>query len=261
MGRSSFTSPPQVLELSSTDESELIGFTTDVVFLDEFRMVVIPSGYGNTKLAVFNTLIPRYHPGNLRRLGLPRRLFECAAKIHADHDRPLGPPNTDEPFIVDPAQAVLVMELTEGWDSTVFLVVRTQTLIEQAYSMPADSCVPWDKWGSDSVVMEVPVPGGDTRIFVHGAQVVVVQVHDVSDWAQPGRYRVQAFNFSWRRCRSLPVWDGGDGTEKRVLLKDEGCFLFELGGGGGSLDGLKSLSDGGLFHLVSSLSHSRQTVG
>ena len=226
---------------------------TEVEFLDEFRMAIIPSRFGVTELTVFDTLIPQDRPGNLQRLRLPREFLEWTAKIHVDHDRLLGTPNSGEPLIADPVQEVIVLEFAEGWETPVFLAVRTQALIKRVCSMGADSYVPWDEWGNGAVVMEVSPPGGDPHVFVHGAQVVV-WMHSAGGWGISEQCNVQALNLSWRGRNSLPVWNEGDGTGKRALLKDDGCSLFELGSGLGSLDELRLLSDGSLFYLVSRLS-------
>ena len=230
----------------------MVGRKTQAVFLDEFRMAVVPDGIGITELTVFNTLVPRDHPGSIRKLALPQRFRGWAAKIRVDHDRLLGTPNRDEPLIADPVQAVLVVELTGGWDSPVFLVVRTRTLIERAWSTRADSYVPWDEWGRDAVVMEVPAPHGSPCIFVHGTRVVMVREYPCGSWDWPWRYIVHTADFSLRGCSYLPVWGGGGGTMKRMLLKDQECFILELGDGSRFSD-LEPLSDGSLFCLVSYL--------
>jgi len=93
-------------------------------------MVVLPNGSDITELIMFNTLIPQGRPGNLRRLGLPQGSHHYqATKIYIDHDRPLGALNRNEPLIVDPAQADLILEIM-NWDLRVFFVVRIQALVE-----------------------------------------------------------------------------------------------------------------------------------
>ncbi|KAF9645020.1 hypothetical protein BDM02DRAFT_3120950, partial [Thelephora ganbajun] len=119
-----------VLDLLSTDESELVKGYPQAVFLDEFRMVVTPEKSSSVELAVFNTLIPQGHPGNVQRLELPPHFHDQLTNIRVDHDRYLGIPNTDEALIADPAQAVLVIELEGFLEPTVLLVVRVQVLIE-----------------------------------------------------------------------------------------------------------------------------------
>src|SRR6266478_8754508 len=113
---------PQVLHLSSTDRKELVSKHTWVTFLDEFRIVVLSDRQGTVGLAVFNTLIPQGHLGNLRRLALPH----WTVAIIVDDDRPLGIPDRDEPFIADPTQAVLVVEFANS--SGPPAVVTTQAL-------------------------------------------------------------------------------------------------------------------------------------
>ena len=167
------TNPAQVLDLKSTDRSALVGWNTQINFLDEFRVVILVNKSDVTELFVFNTLVPQDHPGNLRRLELPQQFHHTAAKICVDRDRSLG----TQPLIPDPAQAVLVVELENSWDARVFLVVKTHALIEQTCSTFADPCVPWDEWGRDVMVMEGSMHGGNPHTFVHGAQIVVARVY------------------------------------------------------------------------------------
>ena len=217
-------------------------------------MAVIPGGIGITKLTVFNTLVPQDHPGNIRQLGLPQEYHERTAKIYVDHDRLLGMPNRDEPLIADPAQAVFVVKLMGDWESEspAFLVVRMRTLIKQTYSTRADSYVPWSEWGRDAVVME----GSALQcVFVHGARVVVVREYIGRDLGWPRPCIVQAINFSLQGCSFLPVWAGGGGTEKRVLLQGRG-FPTSWLNGRDQTSAHELLSDGNFFFLVSCLSQS-----
>jgi len=85
-GYISLSSPHQVLDILSTDRRELIEGDPQVIFLDEFRIVVIPTGWALTELGVFNTLIRQDHPGNLRRFGFPTEFRNWRAKIFVDHD-------------------------------------------------------------------------------------------------------------------------------------------------------------------------------
>ena len=252
--RTLFTSPPQVLDLSSERDGKLVTLNAQVVFLDEFRIAIIPDGFGMTELTVFNTLIAQDRPGNLRQLVLPGQFLDRTARIRVDHDRPLGARNGGGPLIADPVQGVLIVELG-GLRPPVFLVARTQALIEQIGSTRADSGsrIPWNEWGRGAVVMEVQTPGGYPCTFVLGTQVVVVKVYDAG--GRDRRHNVQTFDLSWRGCGPLPAWFESR-TEKRALVKDEGCPMFGLGGGAGWSDKLGLLSDGSLFYLVSCLSRS-----
>ena len=247
------TTPLQVLDLSPADEKIFVTPETEVAFLDEFRMVVLPDPEVIKELIVFNTLIPQGDPGGLRRLGLPQRFHdrgtEMAAEIIVDHNRPLGTLNRDEPLIADPAQAVLVLEIPHDLDPHVFLVMRTQALVEQTLLTCTDSCVPWDEWRGDAVVMESQVSDSEPITFVHGAQVVVVWVNHAGDWG------VQTLDFSRRGRSSLPLWGDGSGEIEGTQFEDCCDRIFESRDGMDPRD-LKSLGDGSLFWLVSCLSQS-----
>lgn len=216
-----------------------------MIFLDEFRMVILPQKLAITELIVFDTLIPEDCPGSLLRLGLPQRFHNRAAYIRADHDRSLGTLNGDEPLIADPAQAVLVLEIMSGRGPQALLIVRMQALAEQMRLTRTGSCVPWDEWSGDGVVVEIPTGDSDREVFVHGAQVVVVWGPHVGDWD------VQTFDFSRRGRSCLPLLGGGGGIKstrlgnhRDLICRPDGCIYPWL---------LKSLSDGSIFHLVSRL--------
>ncbi|KAF9649097.1 hypothetical protein BDM02DRAFT_3114462 [Thelephora ganbajun] len=238
-----------VLDLLSTDGNGLVGERPQVVFLDEFRMVVAPNRSWNVELVVFDTLIPQYHPGNVQRLELPLWLHGQPTNIHVDHDRDLGIPNPDEALIADSAQAVLVIEMEGLVKPTVLVVVWTQALIEQKYSVHADSCVPCNEWGRHVVAMKVLTNSFRLLTFVHGSQVMVVQTFLTGGWGLRERqpYCVRTFDFSQRGFLSLR--GGADGTGKRVMFEDGTDRRFEPGEGVGLWDRLHSLSDGSFFHL------------
>ena len=241
---------PQVLDLSSMDRSESITNGTQAIFLDEFCVAAIPSRSAITELTMFNTLVPQDHPGYMRRLAFP--FHHKHADMHLDHDRDLGTPNDDEGLLPDPAQAVLVIDLWSDREPRVLIVVRTQVLVEQVYSMRADSPVPWDEWGRDAVVIEVQNDGDHTMFtFVHGAQVTIGRAFSP---LALGAYDVRTFDFSQRGRYSLP-FQGGPDAERRVLFEDGVNVKFEPDDGIGPWGGLKPLSDGSLVHLVSQSSH------
>lgn len=220
-------------------------------------MVLLPDTPGSAEFTVFDTLIPQDRAGNSRRLGLPQRFQDWIADIRVDHDRPLGTPNKDEPFIADPAQAVLVVNLMRDWGPGTFLVVRTQALIEQTNSMCVDSHVPWGEWGRGAVVIEVPARGGGlAHAFVHGAQVMVVGKYPSNAWDSRGDYKygVQKLDFTWRGRSSLPFLDresGGTERSVRALFERKRCIGIKPDGGMSSWGELRSSSDGRLFYLVS----------
>jgi len=200
---------------------------------------------------VLNTLIPQDHPGNLLRLGAPQQFYSWNATVHIDHDRPLGPPNIDEPLVTDPAQAVLVVEIMRGRDPPTSLAIRMQALIEQPCSTRVGSHVPWGEWGADAVIMQAPMFDDQPATFVHGARVMVVWTRvTYRDWLEEYCYEVYTLDFSQRGRSSLPHWCGGDGGP------GGGCIKFEPAYGMSSWDTLTSLSDGSLYFLVSCLSQS-----
>ena len=251
-GYISLSSPHQVLDLLSTDGRELVTYNAQVIFLDEFRMAVIPSWLDITEFAVFNTLIPQDHPGNLRRFGFPPQFRNWHAKIFVDHDRDLGTPNRDEALIADPVQALLVMELMEFAGPHALLVVRTQPF-DQPYPVHGDSSVvPWAEWGRYVVVLWVPelhVP--ELFVLVHGAQVMVAWVPYSGGWYPQGNpcYHVRTFNFG--QGSPLPLWSGDNETGWRALFEDGVSFTFESGIDTRGKNELRLLSDGSLFYLVS----------
>jgi len=234
----------QVLDLSSKDGSELVG--PQAVFLDEFRIVVIPERLAIKHLAVFDTLIPQDHPGYLRRLLFPLefRRNRSNITIYVDHDRDLGTPNKDKVLLPDPAQAVVIVELGGIREPHVLLVVRTQALVKQVHY----SSVPWDEWGRDAVAIRVQNNFSRSYTFVHGAQVMIGRAllpHGL------GGYDVRTFDFGKRGCGSLPLRGGDDGTERRVLFEDGANLVFEPDDGLNLRVELRSLSDGSLMYLVS----------
>jgi len=141
------------------------------------------------------------------------------------------------------------LKIMSNQNPYIFLLVRMQTLVEQTRSTSTDSCVPWEEWGSDAVVMEVPTHDDDPEIFVHGAQVAMVWSWSIHDW------RIQTFDFSWRGCSSLPLWaDGGSGTERSVLFEGEEGFMIQPGVNMVFGDEMGLLRDGSLLYLVSCFS-------
>ena len=244
----------QVLDLSSTDRGELVKSSARVAFLDEFHLAVIPDVWAITELAVFNTLIPQDHPGYLQRLTFPPEFCNKSAKIHVDGDRDLGTPNQDEALLPDPAQMVLVIDLQQDRDIRIFLVVRTQVLVEQVHSVRIDCRVPWDEWGRDTVAIYAHGPEGGYRspVFVHGAQVMIA-------WSSlhhfPDECHVHTFDFSQRGRGFLPLQSGADGTGRRAKFEDGVHLRLEQDLVVRLFDVLRSFSDGSLIRLVGCLAH------
>ena len=244
---------PQVLDLSSTDGNELVGVGTQAVFLDEFRVAMMRNIWTIAELVVFDTLIPQDHPGYMRRLVYPLEFCDTHATLRVDRDRALGTPNKDEVLLPDPTQVVTVIEFWRDEEPHVLLVMRTQVLVEQVHSVQPDSRVPWDEWGRDAVTIEVQSNDGHRVFtFIHGAQVMIAQPflpHGL------GCYHIRTFDFGKRGRSSLPLRDGADGTERRVLFEDGANLDFEPDDGIDIHQELQSLSDGSLMYLVSCLAH------
>jgi len=221
-------------------------------------MILIHDEWAITELAVFNTLIPQDHPGNLQRFGFPPEFHNWQARIRVDYDRDLGTPKKNRALITDPAQAVLAMELLQPVGPHALLVVRTQAFA-QLYSVHEDSSiVPWTEWGRYVVVLRVPelnIPQLFT--LVHGAQVMVAWAIYIGGWYQQGDpcYHVRTFNFG--QGSPLPLRCRDDGTGWRASFEDGVSFTFESNIDLRGKDELRSLSDGSLFCLVSCLPQPR----
>ena len=200
-------SPLEVLEVPSD------GGDSPVAFLDEFR-IVIPR-YDDiedaSNLVVFDTRIPQNRPEDFQRFGLPPRYRCHRVFVRTDCDRPLGTVIREEPFTVDPAQAIFVVELAlmDESNTRVLLVVRTNALIGHT-----GSYIPWEEWGRGSVVVKFS-SSRNMATFVHGAHVAIV--------ARVGRYcRLYTFDLSQRGCHALPFRSGEGGINERRLALEAG---------------------------------------
>ena len=241
-----------MLDRSSAERSEPIQWNCQVTFLDEFRIAVLYDNVfpGAPELAIFNTLVPQGHPGNLRRFKLPPVTVGRTVHVHLDRDRSLGTVNRDGHLIVDPSQAILILKISQTvQERQIFFVLRTQSLIERACSMRADTQIPWDEWGRGAVVMEIPTGSGALTI-VHGTHVLVIdEIHG------PGaNYRVCRFDFGRWGSATLPFLDENDGgAGRRAVFEDGRSCEFE-GGDGMSLYDLQPLGDTIPLSVVSLLS-------
>jgi len=223
----------------------MVGYGTKVTFLDEFRMVVLRSdrGGGLAELVLFNTLLPQDHPRNLRRFHIPLR-YRNRFSIVTDRDGSFGA--QDQSFVIDPAQAILVVGVSDSdKPHHVLLVMRTQALITRACSMSSDASIPWDEWGRNVMIMEMV--RDDINVFVQGVHVIVVKRRTpVGD--DTGYLCLRTFDFSLRGCSAL--WDKGDRAGRTDLY--EGGRDFILKGTRGVSDwGLNPLGSGTFYSLVS----------
>jgi len=163
--------------------------------------------------------------------------------------------NRDGPLIVDPTQDIFIVDFPASLTrSRVFLILRTQPLIECAYSKCANIEIPWEEWERDTVVMEVPISDGCSFAVVHGTRLLVVSmVHG------PERgYRIHPFDFSRRGISALRLLDGDDdGTWRRAEFQGSDMFRERVGWGRWES---QSFGDSAGFTVVSLLSCSARKV-
>ena len=211
-------------------------------------MVLAPGGIiGLPEFTVFNTLVQDDHHVNSRRFRVPLRYHSWQVSVHVDGNQCLGTPDRDGPLITDPAQAVLVVELINYHGRRDLIIVRVQTLIEHACSSGAEDYVPWDEWGRDATVMEIPIDDDDGSYpLVHGARVVLVKMGVVP--------HLRIFDFSRRGCSILPPWGEGDGAERMASFEGGQNLLLQ---GDEDMTGwrLDTLGNGDFVHLVSYFHH------
>lgn len=250
---------PQVLDRSSADGSGLIRWNCQVAFLDEFRiMVVLRDNFPHApELSVVNTFLPQDHPRRLRRFGLPPEHNLLSACVHLDCNRSFGTIDRDSPLIVDPTQAILIMDLSlTVSEPHVRLILRMQPLIEHACSMRTEVQIPWDEWGRDAVVTEIPINCAEVFITIHGTRVLAIRE---THRGPEEHYYIHVFDFSRRANAALPLLDSKiDVTERKVASEGGQSCIFE-GGEGTSAWNLRSLGDSLVFYKVSILPKVMQT--
>ena len=239
-----------MFDRSSADESGLIRWNSEVIFLDEFWIMVSYLKHSSDDpLTVFNTLLPQDHPRNMRQFRFPTKYLEGGASVSLDHDRSLGTVDRDGHLIIDPTQAILVIGLST--DQEVFLILRMQSLIEHACSMSTDVQIPWDKWGRGSVVMDNPLGYEFSITVVHGPRMMVIR--DAGDGPE-GHCSIRVFDFSRQGSAALPLTDRNDGEAgRRAMFEDGRSCVFEMDGR--AMRGFGLLGDSIAFYIVSLLSY------
>ena len=240
---------PQVFDRSSVDGTELVRWNCQIAFLDEFRVVVSLCRFPLTpEISVLNTLLPQDHPRHMRRFRLPQKYGQRGAHVRLDRDRSLGTVDRDGPLIVDPTQAILTIYLTStNRQPHTLVILRMQPLIEHTCSMRTDVQIPWEDWGRDAVVVEVPIDCSSLTTAVHGARVLAI--HHTRRGPEEC-HRIYIFDFSRRASSALPL-SGNEvgGTERRVAFKAGRSCVLERGEGMNAW-GLQSLGDSIVFYKV-----------
>jgi len=246
------TLPLQMLNLSSTNRYPLSGGNATVTFLDEFRMMVLTHGTSSVpEFTIFDTFVPRNHPVRSRRFCVPQRYRDWIPVLHVDGDRCLG--SLDRPLMTDPTQAILVITLVSPNGPRVFLIVRIQTLIKCVYSTNPDTCVPWEEWGRGGAVMELLDSTSAYKgpyLSIQGVRAICVNATLGVDGLPRPQLQLHTFDLSRRGWSTLPLWDEGDETVRKVLFED-GRQFFLQGGGRIAESRFDPLRDGEFMYLVS----------
>jgi hypothetical protein len=219
-----------------------------VAFLDEFRITMV---YDNAhEFPVFDTLLPQDHPRNLRWFRLPWKYRGRGAYLHVDRGGSLRTVDRDGPLIVDPTQAIIIMDFLEtSQEPRVYLILRIQPLIEYACSMRADVRIPWNEWGRGAVAMEIPsTVTVNPETVIHGARVLAI-VETPHGLRQ--RFCIHTFDFSRRGSAALPLSDENDReAERNAAFEDGWRYVLEVADGM-SPWGLQSAGGGVVLYIVS----------
>ena len=222
-----FTSS-QVLNVSHAYE-EFLPYNIEVVFLDEFRMMIyIPQRTGNPpEFTLFNTFISQDYPTNFRRFRVPLKYRDCYPSVTLDNCICLGMLNQDEPLTVDPTQAFILLELSSIDSSTdAVITLRIQVLIEQACLMDTGTHIPWRELTRDAVVVETSV--SDSNFYVQGVHVIE-EPRNYFFFGDGSLMHFRTFNFSKRGCSTFQDADGE--TVRYFSLEWGGTVPHPLGNG------------------------------
>ena len=114
----------------------------------------------------------------------------------------------DEPLVVDPTQAFVLLELSSdnrSTDAVIFLHI--QALVEQACLMGADTDIPRKELERDVVVVETSVPY--STFHVQGVRVIQeARCYMFHGDDKPVSFRMPISGFSRRGCSALRDADG-----------------------------------------------------
>ena len=236
----------QVFKLSS--KLRIVDGDTRPIFLEEFRVMFFPTSRTGdySELVFFNTLVPQYHPSNLRRLRLPQRFCRCSPFVTVDAEMPLGNPNQDGAVFTDPTQALLIASSRSCMGSNIFTALRIHALIARVFSVDGDTNMQWDELGRDAVIMEFPENG--SGLLIQGAHAIQQKTRAVPGEKIHAHFRI--FDFS-RRGFSLLFQEG---TEAKWMASSEsGQGVLIEGYENVPYTSLCSLGNGTFYYLVSCL--------
>ena len=205
---------------------------------------------------LFNTLVSQDDSRSLRRFRVPQRYRNWFPSVIIDRGMPLGTLNQDEPLIVDPAQAFIVIELFRGEVSTLAsIVLRTQALIRHSCSMSTDTHIPWEEWGKDAMIIEIPTL--HLKFYVQGTQMIEAKMRRVPGGGME-HICLRTFDFSKRGCSTLR----SEGCEVvPAAWYENGRDLFLEGRGNVEEQEFDSLGNGTFCYLVSFFCHWKIRVG
>ena len=206
----------QVLNLSSAYEEFLL-CDVEVVFLDEFRMMIYTPEYtGNSpEFTLFDTFVSQDRPTNFRRFQLPLKYCDFYPSV-AFSWICLGTLNQDEPLTVDPTQAFLLLELSNDVSADAVIALRIETLVKQACLMDTGIHIPWRELERDAVVAGKLVSRSDSYVqvvrYVQGVHVIEMERRSIFSNG-PASFRT--FDFSRRGYGTLRDADGESAQEVR----------------------------------------------
>ena len=205
---------------------------------------------------LFNTLVSQDDSRSLRRFRVPQRYRNWFPSVIIDHEMPLGTLNQNEPLIVDPAQAFIVLGLFRGEVSTlVFIILRTQALIKYSCSVNTDTYIPWEEWGKDAMIIEIPTL--HLQFYVQGTQMIEAKMRRVPGGGME-HICLRTFDFSKWGCSTLR----SEGCEVvPAAWYESGRDLFLEGRGNVEEQEFDSLGNGTFCYLVSFLRHRKVRVG
>lgn len=216
-----------MLNISYTHE-KFPPHNVEVTFLNEFMVIIYTSECteGPPEFTLFDTSVSQDHPTNFQRFRLPLEYCGWRPSVTLDIGTGLGILNHDEPLIVDPTQALVLLNLSsDGASTSVFVVLRIQALVEQVCLMGTDTHIPWRELERDAVVVEAST--SDSNFYIHGVHVIEETRHSTSfDGIFP--MYVHVFDFSRRGCSAFR--DVDDETVRAAWREGRRDFTFEQSG-------------------------------